>query len=216
MKKTIVLLALITYIGQLECAIYSCNLSQALIYLQQETNETTCVFVNIDLDGMEQLLTRDYKEPLKRAQSLCQKQHKEGYELIATINNTMKVINPTYLAAAHITPNCIGMTRRKLRWSHLVRGACYDHGIKKEAQRMLVMIPTENPEYPKIIECNTGIIYCDDARYADAIYNYIRKWQPNCKHIIMIDTKADAIQQCMINLHALRAPKVTGLLVQNQ
>ncbi len=214
MKNLLSLILLFNCIIQLNAEIYSCNLRQALFYLQQESNENTCVFINIDLDGMEQLLTRDYKEPLKRAQSLCRKQRKEGYEFIATINNTMKSIDPIYLAAAQIAPNCIGMTRRKLRWSHLVRGACYKHGIKKEAKRMLVVIPTKNPEYPKIVECNTGIIYLDDARVADAIFNYIRMWQPDCQHIIMIDTKADTIQQCMINLHALHAPEVTGLLVQ--
>lgn len=214
MKKTIVALFLCIWMPPLQAIIYSCNLRQALMYLQEHADDTTCVFVDIDVHGMEHLLTRDYTDTIKHAHELCQRQRKEGFELKSTINDTMKVVDPIYLAAAKITQHCIGITRRQLRWSHLVRGVCYKHDIKKETKRLLIVIPADNPEYPKIVECNTGIIYLEDANRSDAMFYYMRKWAPDCTKIMLLDTEATSLQASMLDLYRLGISEVTGLLIQ--
>ena len=186
-------------------SVYSVDTKKALIAVSNATNQML-VFVNIDMHDLDHLYLRNYNEMTKKAKMLCQHHKQEGYEILSFINNTMRTIDPLYISSYRLAPQVIGITRRPLRWSHLVRKSCYDQGIKEPAKRFLYAIEKEHPRFEgdyEFVECNTGILYLDRADIGQAINRYLVNHKSLFHGVIYIDTSKENVISCVLNIQEL-------------
>lgn len=186
-------------------SVYSVDTKKALTVVSNATKHML-VFINIDMHDLDHLYLRNYDEMVKKAKILCQHQKEEGYEILTFINNTMKTMDPLYISSYRLAPQVIGMTRRPLRWSHLVRKACYDQGVKEHAERFLYAIEKEHPCFEgdyEFVECNTGILYLDRADIGQAINRYLINYESPCHGVIYIDTNKENVVSCVHNVQEL-------------
>ncbi len=215
MIKKLFCLALCMHL-HLFSSVYTVDTKKALTVVSNAT-EQTLIFINIDMHDLDHLYLRNFDEMVKKAKTLCRHQKEEGYQILSFINNTMKTMDPLYFSSYRLAPNVIGMTRRPLRWSHLVRKACYDQGVKEPAERFVYAIEKEHPRFEgdyEFVECNTGILYLDKADIGQSINRYRVNYRSPCHGIIYIDTCQESVASCVQMLQELCPQvKVIGLHV---
>ena len=198
-------------------SVYSVDTKKALTVVSNATKHML-VFVNIDMHDLDHLYLRNFDEMVKKAKTLCQHQKEEGYQILSFINSTMRTIDPLYISSYRLAPQVIGLTRRPLRWSHLVRKACYDQAVKKPAERYLYVIEKEHPRFEgdyEFVECNTGILYLDKADIGQAIDRYLVNYRSPLHGIIYMDTNKENVASFVQTLQELQPDvKVIGLHVE--
>ncbi len=186
-------------------SVYSVDTKKALTVVSNATKHML-VFINIDMHDLDHLYLRNFDEMVKKAKTLCQHQKEEGYEILSFINNVMKTIEPLYISSYRLASQVIGLTRRPLRWSHLLRKACYDQGVKEPAERFLYVIEKEHPRFEgdyEFVECNTGILYMDRADIGQVINRYLVNYKSPFHGVIYIDTNKENVMSCVQTLHEL-------------
>jgi hypothetical protein len=183
----------------------------------KQAPEDVSIFINIDIYNLPSFYTRDYKDIFKH----LHKTSAPNYHQVKTILNTaMQYINPLYSTAYGSAPNIIGVTRRALSWSHLIRATCYEQNVVQAPKRYQITLPSDTPEVPetnRYIELNTNILYIDANDCATCIANYLKEAQIKLGGIIYIDADPQAVQSCINNLQQ-NMPNIPsiGLCVQNE
>lgn len=201
MIKKILVICLL-FFGYIAAVVYNVHAPVALNALRQ-TDDTIYIFINIDVYNLPALYTRDYKDIFKH----LYKTSPEQFHLIKGILNTiMQQINPLYSTAHGSAPHIIGITRRALSWSHLVRAACYEQSIIYAPERYQITLPSNTPDIPetnRYIELNTNILYIDDNACAPCIARYLEDAQVSCRGIIYVDTNEQEVNTCVTDMRKL-------------
>lgn len=209
--------------------VYSVNPQQAL-NIMELANEHIFVFISLDIPSVKKMYTYNYDEMLKH----LQKQHTtQSRKIIAFINHIMKVIDPLYPTLYHSAPHAIGITRRSLGWSHLIRSSCYEYDIVQPATRYI--IPVKIDEHAKPLseiqtdtddgsdlmgydcaECNTGILYIGTIDLAQVMAEYIKQHPVSCSSVIYVDTDYQQVNTCEANLKKLLPTvEIIGLYIDD-
>ena len=207
MKNIYVTLMLCTSLYS-QTAMYSVSPEKALDVVSL-ANEHIFVCVSLDIPTIKQLYTYNYDEMLKH----LQKQHtSQSRRVVAFITRIMKIIDPLYPMLYHTAPHVVGITRRSLGWSHLIRSSCYQHDIVQLATRYVIPIKIDEQAPPlesistdsdevdltgyDYAECNTGVLYIGTLDVAQVITEYIRQHPIACYGIIYVDTDYDQVNAC--------------------
>lgn len=215
MIKKLLFISLLIY-STIPAQVYNVDAPVALNIINQ-VDDTVWIFINIDIYDIPSFYTRNYKNILKH----LRKRSTQQYNYIKThLDAAMQNINPLYSTAYGSAPHIIGITRRALSWSHLLRASCYQQNIISTADRYQITIPSATPEIPetnRYIELNTNILYIDNNECASCIAQYIIDAQIPCRGIIYIDMNHHATNTCVTELQQ-RMPhiEIIGLCVQNE
>lgn len=209
--------------------VYSVNPGQALKITQQLANEHIFVFISLDIPSIKKLYTYTYDDMLKH----IQKQHtSQSRKVTAFITRIMKAIDPIYPMLYHTAPHVIGITRRSLGWSHLIRSSCYEHDIVQIATRYIIPIKIDENAKPlheikvdadgaelmgyDCVECNTGILYIGTIDTAQVIDEYVKQHPTPCRGIIYIDTDYQLVTKCEAHLkQQLPTIEIIGLHINH-
>lgn len=211
MKNIYVILMLCTSLYS-QTAMYSVSPEKALEVVSL-ANEHIFVCVSLDIPAIKQLYTYNYDEMLKH----LQKQHtSESRKVVAFITHIMKAIDPLYPMLYHAAPHVVGVTRRSLGWSHLIRSSCYQHDIVQLATRYVIPVKIAERAQPldnisadadevdltgyDCAECNTGVLYIGTLDVAQVITEYVRQHPIACYGIIYVDTDYDQVNACTEHL----------------
>lgn len=215
MKHMVIILLCMTF--HVAGSIHTVNIQKALTALSHTPKEVL-IFVNIDKRDFDHLYTQNFDETIKKARLLCHHRKKEGYQVLSSINRVMETIDPFYIAAHHICPHIIGLTRRSLRWAHLIRKSCQEQGISLPPSRFLYAVTKENPQHEddySFFECNGNILYIDQIDLAKALSCYIVNHPASVHSIIYADTSLESITSCLHTLQLLHPTiKTLGLHLQ--
>ncbi len=214
MIKKILVICLLLF-GYAAATVYNVSAPVALNVIRQ-ADDTIYIFINIDVYNLPSLYTRDYKDIFKH----LYKTSPEQFHLIKGMLNTiMQQINPLYSAAHGSAPHIMGITRRALSWSHLVRATCYEQSIVYAPERYQITLPSDTPDVPETnqyIELNTNILYIDDNACAPCIAHYLDDAQVRCRGIIYVDTNQQEVNACITDMQRLMPNMpVIGLHVPN-
>lgn len=214
MIKKILVISLLIH-SYLPATVYNVSAPVALNVIKQ-ADDTICIFINIDIYNLPSLYTRNYKDIFKHLHKTSAPTCRQVKNIL---NKIMGHINPLYSAAHGSAPHIIGITRRALCWSHLVRATCYEQNITHTAERYQITLPSDTPdvlETNRYIELNTNILYIDNNQCAYSIAHYLQDAQIPYHGIIYIDTDQQAVDTCVAELEQLMPHgQIMGLCVPN-
>lgn len=215
MLKKIIIIPLLIY-NYIPAKVYNVTAPIALNIIQQ-ADHNICVFINLDIYDLPSLYTRKYKDIFKHLHKTSVQQY---HQVKALLNKVMQPINPLYSVAHGLAPHIIGITRRSLSWSHLVRATCYEQNVRHTPTRYQITLPSDTPDIPetnRYIELNTNILYIDDNNCAWCITRYLHDTQIVIHGIIYVDTHEQEVHKCVTELQQhMPDAQIIGLCIPNE